>query len=345
MHAQIDRGVEYYFARLQRLGLGGQRVLDAGCGMGNWSVALSQLYERVDALEINALRLRAVESIADSCDGRIITRLGSIEDLPYPDQCFDTVYCNGVLFLTRYRRSLQEFARVLKPGGTLAITFNGRAWWYHLIQDRGLKEPICIFYGCNALIALFHRYLDDIDFAHSVSPSGRLELRKILNSAMPGTTDVGQQINRYRDAADNELRRHLDDSLADWFATECARIDNRSGGRTRLLPSLVRTLVVDGGRVRFQGQPVDYVGRALADVMARALVGRADYALPLQTHSHEPEEMSAELAKFGFHEILSAPEGCLALDPASAPIQPIYARQLGVYEIVARRFDDVGHAA
>ena len=50
-------------------------------------------------------------------------RAASVEELPYEAGSFDHVNCQGVLHHTPHpERALQEFQRVLKPGGTLCFS-------------------------------------------------------------------------------------------------------------------------------------------------------------------------------------------------------------------------------
>ena len=95
VRVQIDRGMDYYSARIQQLGLHGARVLDAGCGIGNWSLGLARWFREVHALEITAPRLAILAPVAARLGGRIKLTLGSIECLPYSDGVFDAVFCNS----------------------------------------------------------------------------------------------------------------------------------------------------------------------------------------------------------------------------------------------------------
>ena len=59
--------------------------------------------------------------------------------MPYPDNCFDLVFCYGVIFLTPWRQSLGELSRVLKTGGKLYVNANGLGWYNYLWKEEHNK--------------------------------------------------------------------------------------------------------------------------------------------------------------------------------------------------------------
>lgn len=125
-----------YLDRLRRLGfVGGKNVLDAGAGFGQWSIALAILNNQVTSIEYDQSRVSTASAIADflQVDNLTLER-GSIEELPYANESFDCVYCYGVVFLTDWKKSLAQLARVLKPGGSIYINFNGPGWYQFLLD-------------------------------------------------------------------------------------------------------------------------------------------------------------------------------------------------------------------
>ena len=109
-------------------------VLDLGCGSGRYTVAL------------NAYGCKAITGYDSGEQGLDIGRdivkkyglknikfvKGDALDLPYEDESFDFVFCNGVLHHTKdLKRGLSELYRVLKTSGTafLYLYADGGLFW------------------------------------------------------------------------------------------------------------------------------------------------------------------------------------------------------------------------
>lgn len=104
----------------------GARVLDLPCGWGRLRPALEACGHRVVGGDLSAMNLRrhAREFPGD------LVRL-DLRSLPFRDGCADAVFCaytSWGYFATdeENQRQLDEFARVLKPGGTLLLDLAGR---------------------------------------------------------------------------------------------------------------------------------------------------------------------------------------------------------------------------
>ncbi|MCB1562211.1 MAG: class I SAM-dependent methyltransferase [Alphaproteobacteria bacterium] len=126
-----------YAARIQALGFENMaEVLDAGCGYGQWSMCLAKLNTQISACDYDPLRINIAEQIATRLGhGNIKFDSSSIENLPYKNESFDGVFSYSVLYLSDYKKSLEEFRRVLKPGGLLYFSTNGLGWYlYNLIE-------------------------------------------------------------------------------------------------------------------------------------------------------------------------------------------------------------------
>jgi SAM-dependent methyltransferase len=134
-------GLRKYVDRLKAIGFyDNQKVLDAGCGYGQWSLALAGLNQMVDSCDISPLRVRFLNSLADQLNiVNLHVQVSGIDLMPYSDNYFDAVFCYGVIFLTPWRKSLAELARVLKPGGRLYVNANDLGWYIFLWQEEHNK--------------------------------------------------------------------------------------------------------------------------------------------------------------------------------------------------------------
>ena len=142
LRREFEPGFEYYANRLDRLMFAGDRLLDAGCGAGQWSLAAASRFAHVAAFDIDQPRLDVTRMLAERMHlSNVVTRQGSIDALPYDDDTFDAVWCYGVIMFTDVPAVLREFHRVLAPGGRVYVCLNGDGWSHFLMEDRGPSEP------------------------------------------------------------------------------------------------------------------------------------------------------------------------------------------------------------
>ena len=117
----------------RRLGLSpGDRVLDLGCGAGRHAFEAARRGGQVVALDVGAAELQEVRAMlqamlaAGELD-RSSSHVGAVRadalGLPFPDGAFDRVVAAEVLeHVLDDARAMSELARVLRPGGTIAVT-------------------------------------------------------------------------------------------------------------------------------------------------------------------------------------------------------------------------------
>lgn len=164
--------------------LEGATVLDAGCGKGTWILrpykGRFRFVVGVDVYVAPKCRGNPCGCPADAFS------LASLESLPFRNASFDLVMCYLVLeHVPHPDRVLAEFARILKPGGTLIFktpaAYAPTTWLARLLPYNShcsLKRLVGTqkddvfptYYRCNTLPALRH-LLDQAGFVCGGCPS------------------------------------------------------------------------------------------------------------------------------------------------------------------------------
>jgi SAM-dependent methyltransferase len=108
------------------------RVLDIACGTGNVTIPLARRGVTVTGLDMTPglLEEARARGVREGLDIRFDE--GFAETLPYPDASFDVVVSMfGIMFSPFPEAAASEMARVLRPGGRLALanwTQSGFGW-------------------------------------------------------------------------------------------------------------------------------------------------------------------------------------------------------------------------
>ena len=100
----------------------GQSVLDVACGTGIVARTVADRLSgtgRVLGLDLNDGMLAVARRVRPGLDWQ----QGDVADLPYDDDTFDVVLCQmALMFFPDAAAALREFARVARPGGTVALS-------------------------------------------------------------------------------------------------------------------------------------------------------------------------------------------------------------------------------
>ena len=97
-------------------------VLDVACGNGNATIPAAKTGAKVTGIDITPSLIEAGKAAASEAGVDIEWIEGDAQKLPFDDESFDVVTSVfGCMFVPDQRAEAQEIARVLKPGGRLAI--------------------------------------------------------------------------------------------------------------------------------------------------------------------------------------------------------------------------------
>ncbi|NEY36906.1 methyltransferase domain-containing protein [Streptomyces sp. PRKS01-65] len=162
----------------------GARVLDAGCGSGDFLPRLAALVGptgRIAALDLAGENVALVAERARAwrlpCPVEPAT--GTLLDLPYPDDSFDAAWCaNTVQYLSdgELATALSELRRVVRPGGLVAV----KDLDAHLITARPADPALFpgFFRRAAATSGYARQLLRTRDLHHHLERAGLADVRR-----------------------------------------------------------------------------------------------------------------------------------------------------------------------
>jgi ubiquinone biosynthesis O-methyltransferase len=105
----------------------GCRILDVGCGDGEFALELTRRDAIVTGIDASAAMIEAAKDRAKQHNANVTFQVAVAEHLPFPAEQFDVVTAITILcFVEDAGPVFQEMARVLRPGGRLVIGELGR---------------------------------------------------------------------------------------------------------------------------------------------------------------------------------------------------------------------------
>ncbi len=102
----------------------GAVILDAGAGTGERTLAILEHSQPGDVIALDASEIMLAVAKSKIHDPRVCFVQGDVRHLPFADNTFDVVGCTWVIeFMDNPRAVVQEFIRVIKPGGIVLYAF------------------------------------------------------------------------------------------------------------------------------------------------------------------------------------------------------------------------------
>ena len=137
----VVRIVRGYFKRE-----GVRDVLDAGCGEGRNALMMAAEGLHVACLDTSEKALELTKGQAESrgLKLRMSFHQASITKVPFDDGQFDAVLCWRLVYympLTEARKAMEEFKRILRPGGYVYVSIPTEE--YNYFADWEVREADC----------------------------------------------------------------------------------------------------------------------------------------------------------------------------------------------------------
>lgn len=151
------------------------RVVDAGAGWGQLSIAVAQKGHQVIAIDCADSRLKRFEHQAEELG--IVQLQGSIEQTSLPDRAADCVICSEVLeHLPEPAKAIAEFSRITRSGGLLVLS---------VPNAEALQEP-----GCSDCATCLHPH----GHLHSFGVTDVRQLLEPFSFEINWTAVIGKRI-------------------------------------------------------------------------------------------------------------------------------------------------------
>ena len=247
---QLDRAKDGYSISEQRFyaetswtadSLSCKDILEVGSGAGRFSKVIlettsADLYS-VDYSDAVSANYKNNSIISPD---KLHLFQASIYEMPFPDNCFDRVFCLGVLQHTPdFEKSIGALIEKAKPGGEIVVDFYPIKGWWTKIHAKYLFRPLSKRLSNDRLLRLIETNVDWL-----------MKLEKILHSLRIGVlarflplVDVQGTIPKYLSA--QEARDWVILDTFDMFSPEYdspQRVDN-----------VVRMFDQNGADVTFSG--------------------------------------------------------------------------------------------
>ncbi len=101
------------------------QILDVGCGPGSITLGLAEIASegQVTGIDFAASQIELAKAQTESAKIKNVEfQTGSCYELPFEDGMFDRVFSHALMeHLTEPHKAIQEFKRVLKPGGIIGL--------------------------------------------------------------------------------------------------------------------------------------------------------------------------------------------------------------------------------
>jgi ubiquinone/menaquinone biosynthesis C-methylase UbiE len=207
------------------------QILDAGCGTGEGSSRLAELFPNATILGVDIIdkHLELARARYAVFGSRLKFEHQSIYELTAPDNTFDLTVCRHVIHSIPFpERVLAEFVRVTRPGGYLHLIsedygmlhfqrgpLDPRDFWHEVPAKMGDATHTDLFIGRNTFAILAGMGLDQITVEYIVVDTIRVP-REVFASIIEAWRDgYAAPISEFTRFTFDEARAYFNQMIAD----------------------------------------------------------------------------------------------------------------------------------
>jgi ubiquinone/menaquinone biosynthesis C-methylase UbiE len=127
----------------------GMKILDVGCGTGNFSVKLAKMGCRVTGIDVSDEMLSIARNKAKDQNLNIDFQKMDVYDLKFDDNEYDAVISMAAFeFILEPKKALAELFRVVKLNGQVLVgTISGDSAWGELYQSEQVRNSTVFKYA------------------------------------------------------------------------------------------------------------------------------------------------------------------------------------------------------
>ena len=183
----------------------GDRILDAGCGIGGPALDIAHAFAgvRVDAITLSPVQARYASSFARHAglSDRVRVYVGDFHSLPFSSNVFDVaLFLESIGYAYDVRQLLAEVYRVLRPGGALYIKDVFQREPLESAQERAALAEFDQAYvqrtpragaTVEAISAIGFRDVESDDLTGMLSTEAFTNANVVVRDGVPNMTELG----------------------------------------------------------------------------------------------------------------------------------------------------------
>ncbi|MCD6435840.1 MAG: class I SAM-dependent methyltransferase [Clostridiales bacterium] len=127
----------------------GAKILDVGCGSGNFSIKLGKMGYEVTGIDLSMEMLALAKDKAEKESVEVNIKHMDVTNLLFEDESFDAIFSMATFeFIPDFNKALNEMMRVLKTGGQMVIgTIHRDSKWGEFYNSEKVQKKSVFKYA------------------------------------------------------------------------------------------------------------------------------------------------------------------------------------------------------